>query len=231
MWSCLLALGLVAALQVPCLAVTSSESREIVDKHNELRRKVRPTASDMQKMSWNSGTASSAQRVANACTQKHSSTSCGENLYMSTNKKSWSAAIQKWYDEVSNWRYGVGSYNGKVVGHFTQVVWAKSNTIGCGMAYCPNQKYKYYYVCQYCPAGNYGYARPYTPGKACASCSGACDDGLCLSGGKTPSKPNPVKPSGGKTCPKDRVFGCSLLVKLGCGWVTHSLCPTSCCNK
>lgn len=46
---------------------------------------------------------------------------CGENLYMSSYKNSWSNAIQAWYDEVKDWRYGVGSVNGGVVGHFTQV--------------------------------------------------------------------------------------------------------------
>lgn len=40
---------------------------------------------------------------------------------MSSQKNSWSDAIQSWYDEVKDWRYGVGSVNGGVVGHFTQV--------------------------------------------------------------------------------------------------------------
>lgn len=46
---------------------------------------------------------------------------CGENLYMSSYKASWSDVTQSWYDEVKDWRYGVGSVNGGVVGHFTQV--------------------------------------------------------------------------------------------------------------
>ena len=46
---------------------------------------------------------------------------CGENLYMSSNKKSWSDAIQSWFDEVKDFQYGVGSINGKDVGHYTQV--------------------------------------------------------------------------------------------------------------
>lgn len=52
----------------------------------------------------------------------HSAASgCGENLYMASYRNSWSNAIQAWYDEVEDWRYGVGSINGGVVGHFTQV--------------------------------------------------------------------------------------------------------------
>ena len=46
---------------------------------------------------------------------------CGENLYMSSYKNTWSNAIQSWYDEVADFQYGVGSTNGGVVGHYTQV--------------------------------------------------------------------------------------------------------------
>lgn len=48
---------------------------------------------------------------------------------MSSSKKSWSAATQAWYDEVKDWRYGVGSVNGGVVGHFTQV--RRGHLTGC----------------------------------------------------------------------------------------------------
>lgn len=40
---------------------------------------------------------------------------------MSSAKTSWSSAIQAWYNEVKNFKYGVGSFNGGVVGHYTQV--------------------------------------------------------------------------------------------------------------
>jgi len=46
---------------------------------------------------------------------------CGENIFMATNKKSWDMAVQEWYDEVKNFRYGVGAVHEKTVGHFTQV--------------------------------------------------------------------------------------------------------------
>ena len=45
---------------------------------------------------------------------------------MSSYQNSWSDAIQAWYDEVKDWRYGMGSINGGVVGHFTQVHFAHS---------------------------------------------------------------------------------------------------------
>lgn len=47
---------------------------------------------------------------------------CGENLYMSTAPSSWSDAIQAWYDEVKDFKYGVGATTkGAVIGHYTQV--------------------------------------------------------------------------------------------------------------
>ncbi|XP_060471696.2 cysteine-rich secretory protein 2-like isoform X1 [Panthera onca] len=164
--------------------------KEIVHKHNELRRSVSPPASNMLKMEWSREAAANAQKWANKCTLEHSnakdrktSTNCGENLYMSSHPTSWSAPIQSWYDEKDNFIYGKGAKTaGAVVGHYTQVVWYSSYHVGCGVAYCPNQDIlKYYYVCQYCPAGNHlnKINTPYLEGKPCASCPYDCDNGLC----------------------------------------------------
>ncbi|XP_059211491.1 cysteine-rich venom protein TEL1-like [Centropristis striata] len=185
----LCALGVFAVLQVITegTAAFYSDPVEIVKKHNNLRKNVQPTASNMLEMSWSSEAAVNAQKWADTCAMDHSpdsarviSTSgCGENLYMSSFENSWSNAIQSWYDEIKDWRYGVGSTNGGVVGHFTQVVWYRSNKVGCGVAHCPNSKYKYFYVCQYCPPGNTQLARPYQSGPSCGDCSNACDHRLC----------------------------------------------------
>uniref|UniRef100_A0A3Q2Q0W7 Cysteine rich secretory protein 2 n=1 Tax=Fundulus heteroclitus TaxID=8078 RepID=A0A3Q2Q0W7_FUNHE len=159
----------------------SLQFNEIVNKHNTLRRGVQPTASNMLKMRWNNEAGSNAAKWAAKCTMSHSpaTSGCGENLYMASWKNSWSNAIQSWYNEVKDFRYGVGSVNGGVVGHYTQVVWHNSNQIGCAMAYCPNSQYKYFYVCHYCPPGNYQLARPYKSGPSCSDCPGACDNKLC----------------------------------------------------
>ncbi|XP_058469750.1 cysteine-rich venom protein-like [Solea solea] len=204
------------------LAVTSSEKTEIVNKHNALRRGVTPTPSDMLKMTWNNDAAANAQQWANGCSMNHSpgsnrvipTSGCGENLYMSGNKDSWSDAIQSWYDEVKDWRYGQGSINGGVIGHFTQIVWYRSNQVGCAMAYCPNASYKYFYVCHYCPPGNYQYTHPYNDGASCADCPNACDNKLCT---------NP--------CPySDQYSNCPELKKEhGCSnSAVASWCPASC---
>ncbi|KAM8726406.1 cysteine-rich venom protein TEL1-like [Acanthopagrus schlegelii] len=168
---------------------SSVNPSEIVNKHNNLRRSVSPPASNMLKMSWSKELADNAQKWADKCTQGHSprkirqSKNFGENLYMSSAPSNWDTVIQKWYDEVKYWKYGVGSTNKKkAVGHYTQVVWADSNKIGCGMATCPNADYKYYAVCQYSPPGNSKFLYkqyPYKKGPSCSACRGSCENKLC----------------------------------------------------
>ncbi|KFQ74913.1 Cysteine-rich venom protein piscivorin, partial [Phoenicopterus ruber ruber] len=166
-----------------------NQQKLIVDKHNTLRRGVNPTASNMMKMQWHPLAAKNAQTWANKCTLSHSPANmrktnvpCGENLFMSSAPVSWSYAIQAWYNEVKNFKYGTGaSPPGAVIGHYTQVVWYNSYQIGCAVAYCPNSRYKYFYVCHYCPAGNLisSIPTPYKKGKPCGDCPKACDNGLC----------------------------------------------------
>uniref|UniRef100_A0A087Y3E9 ShKT domain-containing protein n=1 Tax=Poecilia formosa TaxID=48698 RepID=A0A087Y3E9_POEFO len=147
---------------------TLTEQAEIVDRHNELRH-VQPTTSNLLKMGWNS--------EAVTCSMKHSPSSSrvtstsGENLYM----PSWTNAAQAWYDEVHDFRYGVGSINGDVVGLYTQVVWYGSNQISCAVTYCPNATYKWHY----CPPGNYWLTHPYKSGPTCGECPDT-DNNPCL---------------------------------------------------
>ncbi|XP_010629408.1 cysteine-rich secretory protein 3-like [Fukomys damarensis] len=200
-------LFLVTALLLPSFPVKGDQNEafaalstalpevqeEIVNKHNELRRAVSPSASDMLKMEWSSEAAEKAQGWADQCSYRHSETeyralnvSCGENLFMSSAPYSWSSAIQLWYDEEENFIFNVGpKTSSAVIGHYTQVVWYSSFRVGCGISHCPsNPALGYFMVCHYCPAGN-NVRRLYTPykqGAPCASCPGHCEDGLCTNG-------------------------------------------------
>ncbi|XP_036270836.1 cysteine-rich secretory protein 2 [Pipistrellus kuhlii] len=164
--------------------------KDIVNKHNALRKSVSPPASNMLQMEWNREAMINAQKWANKCTLEHSkpeerqtSTKCGENLYMSSDPTEWSNALQNWFDESDDFVYGSGPKSSSVVvGHYTQLVWYSSYRVGCGIAYCPNQEnLKYYYVCHYCPAGNNVSKKntPYQQGTPCASCPTSCNNGLC----------------------------------------------------
>ncbi|XP_006149163.1 serotriflin [Tupaia chinensis] len=167
-----------------------SVQMDITNKHNQLRRLTQPSASNMLKLTWNDQVAQNAEKWAKKCTMSHSPpherqirfADCGENLFMSSNPRNWSYAIQSLYNEVTDFRYGSGDTRPNVkTGHYTQLVWATSHQLGCALAHCPNKRLKFYYVCQYCPAGNNIKTRntPYKKGKPCADCPGHCDNGLC----------------------------------------------------
>ncbi|NXJ13792.1 CRIS2 protein, partial [Odontophorus gujanensis] len=198
----------------------TDQQKLIVDKHNDLRRRVSPPASNMLKMEWNPQAAANAQKWANQCSLHHSPPSqreigeqCGENLYMSTAPSTWSNVIQTWYDEEKDFKYGIGATKeGAVIGHYTQLVWYNSYQVGCAVAHCPRNQYNYFYVCHYCPPGNniMQVAAPYKKGPRCADCPGHCDRGLCTN----PCRHRDVYPN----CKNMRsLFGCS-----------HSLVKTKC---
>nr|ACE73567.1 cysteine-rich seceretory protein Dr-CRPK [Daboia russelii] len=197
---------------------------EIVDLHNSLRRSVTPTASNMLKMEWYPEAAANAERWAFRCILNHSpynsrvigGIKCGENIYMSPYPMKWTAIIHEWHKEKKDFVYGQGaSPANAVVGHYTQIVWYKSYRSGCAAAYCPSSEYNYFYVCQYCPAGNIigKIATPYTSGPPCGDCPSACDNGLCT---------NPCSHH-------DEFTNCKDLVKQGChSNYLKTKCPASC---
>ncbi|NXY46815.1 CRIS3 protein, partial [Ceuthmochares aereus] len=167
----------------------ADQQKLIIDKHNALRRGVKPTASNMMKMKWSPQAAKNAQIWANKCTLRHSpanmrktTVQCGENLFMSSAPFSWPDVVQAWYAEEKDFEYGIGAKTpGAVIGHFTQMIWYNSYKVGCAVAYCPKNQFNYFYVCQYCPAGNnpMQIATPYKSGPKCADCPGHCNKGLC----------------------------------------------------
>ncbi|KAJ8299044.1 hypothetical protein KUTeg_023104 [Tegillarca granosa] len=105
---------------------------------------------------WDDEVASIAQKWADNCVTSHDQNynrfipgrlQSGQNLYYGSAKVTWDQPINAWHSEVSDFTFG-GSNNLGQVGHYTQVVWAKSTKIGCGYAKCGSV---YYYVCNYSP--------------------------------------------------------------------------------
>ncbi|NWV00590.1 CRVP protein, partial [Upupa epops] len=199
--------------------------KQILEEHNEIRRSVIPTARNMLKMVWNEKAARNAQKWANKCEMRISpreqrflnGVTCGENILLSSNPRTWVDAIQVWYSQSSNFKYGYGATAKHAnIESYTQMIWYNSYQIGCAVAYCPKSKFNYFYVCQYCPPGNNAMqiATPYKSGQQCADCPHHCDRGLCT---------NPCKY-------QDDFANCINLRNLfGC---SHSLvkdkCPATC---
>lgn len=99
------------------------------------------------------------------------------------------AAVDAWRDEAANYTYGTYTGNttgtGDTVGSFTQVAWADTRYIGCGVAECPAglagiNTISQYVVCNYYPTGNFIGQRPYEQAPAdCPADRPVRVDGLC----------------------------------------------------
>ncbi|XP_061482022.1 serotriflin-like [Rhineura floridana] len=186
--------------------IGADQQKEILDKHNAIRRKVKPPAKNMLKVTWNEKAAMSAKKWAKQCKKVISPKEkrivdgipCGENLFEATHPTTWSDVIQKWGSKESNFKYNFGPRYGKNESDvYTQLIWYNSHMVGCGFAYCPELTLPYYYVCHYCPEGNLvtKLRQPYKNGQSCGDCPGNCEHKLCT---------NPCKYV-------DRIFDCEML--------------------
>ncbi|XP_012937597.1 serotriflin [Aplysia californica] len=177
----------VARSRVP----TEAEKKEIVDLHNQLRARVQPPATNMLKLSWDDELAMLAQKWAEACDKEdgelHHDTyrsipgrfSVGQNLMMGG--KNFKGGINGWYIEHKDYTYGEktgpAEFARALIGHYTQLAWARTYKIGCGAADCDGRSF---FVCNYGPAGNIvPFKGPYETGRRCSKCKTCVDDGLC----------------------------------------------------
>lgn len=167
---------LIAGLVIPATHAADFDPAAFVAAHNKWR------AADgvREKLSYSPSLAKSAQAWAdklkrtNRCQMRHSEPDgkYGENLY-------WGGALQ-WSDGrkelqkvtpeqvVDSWGSEKADYDyadnrcapGRVCGHYTQVVWRDTKSVGCAVAVCEDSKQQIW-VCQYQPAGNWVGEKPY----------------------------------------------------------------------
>jgi uncharacterized protein YkwD len=83
----------------------------------------------------------------------------GENIFGSTAATTGVAAVDAWAAEEADYDYDSNTCSG-VCGHYTQVVWAATTHVGCGIADCSGLTFGHTVVCNYAPGGNDG-SRPY----------------------------------------------------------------------
>ena len=69
-------------------------------------------------------------------------------------------AVSSWASEAADYDYASNTCAG-VCGHYTQVVWATSTKLGCGVSTCAGLTYGHTIVCDYAPGGNISGQRPY----------------------------------------------------------------------
>jgi len=186
--------------------LTAAEKAESVYIHNVLRGSE--SGSNILELVWDPELASQAQVLANTCTWGHgvltdcSNNGMGQNLFINSGSAGFiplnmTGAIKSWYDERKDFSFQANAcQDGKICGHYTQVVWARSLKVGCGVARCPTVNIgggsswnnAVIVVCNYSPAGNVIGAPMYQPGTVCSNCdsdqTGAgfkCVNNLCSS--------------------------------------------------
>jgi pathogenesis-related protein 1 len=129
----------------------------LVSRHNIYRSEV-----GVDDIEWSEDLAKSAQNWANQlgknCDFEHSSNEYGENIWMGTTASfSPNDVVDSWGSEKDDYNHANNSCSG-VCGHYTQIVWASTQYVGCGMVTCDGFDI---WVCQYNPPGNYVGEKPY----------------------------------------------------------------------
>ncbi|XP_041377061.1 multiple epidermal growth factor-like domains protein 10 isoform X2 [Gigantopelta aegis] len=177
--------------------LSDAEKTAIVKQHNDYRKGVQPTATNILKLIWDDDIAIVAAKWARQCVRGHDGGTAHAvpelpKVYIGQNAAygfySYEAAIKAWYDEVADYKFGVGRVGADVtkkVGHYTQVVSAVATRIGCGSAYCENSEYasKIHHICNYA-VGQSSIQYPYISGTSAAACPNKRSGNLCDCGGK-----------------------------------------------
>ncbi len=134
-----------------------------VQKHNEARSAV-----GVSSILWDEELAPVAKKHANKLAQKcgglyHSRSEYGENIASSWGYNPNYNAVEAWVDEKRWYDYDSNSCQpNQVCGHYTQVVWEDSKSLGCAVSKCKrNGTKKKYMVCNYNPPGNYIGQKPH----------------------------------------------------------------------
>ncbi|KAF7561483.1 hypothetical protein G7046_g2661 [Stylonectria norvegica] len=85
----------------------------------------------------------------NGCKFEHSGGPYGENLAMGYPNAT--GSVEGWGNERDDYNFKKGGF-GEDTGHFTQLVWKNTTTVGCGRKLCGEKGW--FLVCEYWPRGN-----------------------------------------------------------------------------
>ncbi|XP_042569750.1 peptidase inhibitor 15-like [Cyprinus carpio] len=174
--------------------ISSKDMTAILDYHNRVRSQVFPPATNMEYMVWDERLAKSAESWAAQCIWDHGPSHdlrhIGQNLSIISGRySSIIDLVRSWYDERYYFSYP-NRCSGSVCTHYTQMVWATSNKIGCAIRRCSNMnvfgsmwKQATLLVCNYSIKGNWVGEAPYKTGKPCSACpssyGGSCNKNQC----------------------------------------------------
>jgi pathogenesis-related protein 1 len=147
-----------------------AELEGMTAEHNEERANVVPAAATpLPALTWDPALAEVAQAYAEVCVFEHSGGPYGENLYVNSGYQATpKEVVEGWASEVEFYDYDTGDCDdGEMCGHYTQIVWADSLKLGCGVTTCTinspfggNDPWQNW-VCNYDPPGNWVGEQPY----------------------------------------------------------------------
>lgn len=177
-----------------CTSGFSAQERlDLIKMHNSYRNSIAsgqvagfPSAANMNELAWDSELETLAQNWANTgplghnpsrSIPSHPTDWIGENIFwaMGTGVSSMNltVGVQNWYNEINGYTESISNFtagqqpNGAVVGHFTQVIWATTKRVGCGVLRCSSNVTL---VCDYWVGGNFLYNPVYVAGTAKSKC-------------------------------------------------------------
>uniref|UniRef100_A0A4W5MAP6 R3H domain containing like n=1 Tax=Hucho hucho TaxID=62062 RepID=A0A4W5MAP6_9TELE len=177
-------------------AISSREMNALLDYHNRVRSQVFPQAANMEIMVWDGKLAKSADSWASRCIWDHGPSQTmrymGQNLSINSGRyRSVIELVRSWQDEKNSFSYP-NTCSGPVCSHYTQMVWANTNRMGCAINKCSNMnvygsswRTAVFLVCNYSIKGNWVGEAPYKSGKPCSACpskyEGSCNRNQCSS--------------------------------------------------
>eukprot|EP00112_Aurelia_sp_Birch-Aquarium-sp1_P022498 Seg636.3_Seg636.4 transcript_id=Seg636.3_Seg636.4/GoldUCD/mRNA.D3Y31 product="Protein PRY1" protein_id=Seg636.3_Seg636.4/GoldUCD/D3Y31 len=164
---------LFAALFGLCLGIVTSVESDFIGECVYAHNKARIQHEDTPPLKWDAALADNAQKNANYLTNRnkalpgksyiinHSNAAghlYGENIYAGTHggflQMKIGDAMYLWYREGINYNYWNLAPRG-LTGHFTQVIWKSTTSVGCGIAtYFKHRSIHTIIVCQYKTKGN-----------------------------------------------------------------------------
>lgn len=138
---------------------------QFLEEHNAVRASPAPAADPaLPALDHHNGLAGVAQQWSEGCAFEHSGNGYGENLaFFSGEDSTPETVVDAWAVEVADYDYQANSCAaGAQCGHYTQLVWRGTDTVGCGAARCNVGGYDgILWVCNYNPAGNVVGQQPY----------------------------------------------------------------------
>jgi uncharacterized protein YkwD len=139
---------------------SAARAAAMVQAHNVVRERFR-----IPPLIWSDRLAARAQEWADTLLSRHQfvhrpKSAYGENLFEITGATaSPNEVVGSWAAEARDYNYRANSCRpGAACGHYTQIVWRNSSSVGCGVARGHGREI---WVCNYNPPGNWVGERPY----------------------------------------------------------------------